>query len=307
MKLRAMYACSVLQKCIISLFVLFFLVPTSFATEYSVDRLKWNGLKYSGSKLFMSLNSAVKLDVISKDEASKALIKPPKGDGKSAQSDHVVKINIQNSVVGSQTDFTVWLEPDTTVLQRTSIYGGIKEWYRTYRFMDDKVFSDKRKPAKSSEEGKPWSTWTNKRPGFYALDEMEQSVVVSESEALFYLIGIADLEKKGDEVTLNVYDRNGVIAATVKVIGTKKVSVDYLVKQGGKSSRVNKKVTALEVVLEAKPIKEDGSLDDFKFMGYKDDIRMLIDPELNAILQMSGSIDYVGDVTIRLEQISLKP
>jgi len=85
------------------------------------------------------------------------------------------------------------------------------------------------------------------------------------------------------------------------------VLVDYSVKQGNKSSRVNKKITALELVLEAKPIKEDGNLEEFKFLGYKDDIRMLINPELNTILQISGSIEYVGEVTIRLEEISLKP
>ena len=59
------------------------------------------------------------------------------------------------------------------------------------------------------------------------------------------------------------------------------------------------------VVLEQHIYKEDGNLEEFKFLGYKDDIRLLIDPELNAILQISGSVDYVGDVTIRLEQIVL--
>jgi len=282
-------------------------LPLSEAADFSPDDLKWNHLKYSGSKLFMSMNTSVKLDVINKNEASQALIVPPEGLGKPVRSDQVVRINVQNSVIGSKTDFTVWLEPDTTVLQRTSIYGGIKEWYRTYRFMGDKVFSDKRKPAKSSEEGESWDTWTNKRPNFYALDDVEQSVVVSESEAIFYLIGVADLAKVGDETTLNIYDRDGVIAAKIKVIGTKKVSVDYIVKHDGKSSRVKKKINALEVVLEAKSIKEGGNLDDFKFLGYKDDIRMLINPELNAVLQISGSIEYVGEVIIRLEEITLKP
>ncbi len=307
MKLWMMHTYSVVQKIIFTVFVLFFLTSTSYASEYSTDNLKWSDLKYSGSKFLMSMNTSVSVELISDTQTVKELIMTPEGEGKVPTSNQTVKVSVQNKVIGSETDFTVWVEPDTTVLQRTSIYGGIKEWYRTYRFMDDKVFSDKRKPAKSSEEGKPWDTWTNKRPGFYALDEVEQGIVVSESEALFYLIGVADLEKKGDQVTLNVYDRSGVIAATVKVIGTKKVAVDYVVKQGDKSSRVNKKITALELILEAKPIKEDGNLEEFKFLGYKDDIRMLINPELNTILQISGSIEYVGEVTIRLDEIALKP
>ena len=294
------------KRLFVAVIALLFL-PLAEALELSPDGLKWNHLKYSGSKFLMSMNTSVSVELISDTQAIKELITTPEGEGKVPTSNQTVKVSVQNKVIGSETDFTVWVEPDTTVLQRTSIYGGIKEWYRTYRFMDDKVFSDKRKPAKSSEEGNPWDTWTNKRPNFYALDDVEQGVVVSESEALFYLIGVADLEKKGDQVTLNVYDRSGVIGATVKVIGTKKVAVDYVVKQGDKLSRVNKKITALELVLEAKPIKEDGSLEEFKFLGYKDDIRMLVNPELNTILQISGSIEYVGEVTIRLDEITLNP
>jgi len=302
-----MNGCSIAQKTLFAFFVLLFFIPCSYATEYSPDNLKWSNLKYSGSKFLISMNTSVSVDLISDTQATEELITTPEGKGKAPISNQIVKVNVQNSVIGSDTDFTVWVEPDTTVLQRTSIYGGIKEWYRTYRFMGDKVFSDKRKPAKNSEEGKSWDTWTDKRPGFYALDEIEQSVVVSESEALFYLIGVADLEKKGDQITLNIYDRSGVIEATVKVVGTKRVSVDYRVKKDNKSSRINKKITALELVLEAKSIKKGGNLEEFKFLGYKDDIRMLINPELNAVLQISGSIEYVGEVIIRLEEISLKP
>jgi len=195
MKLWVMKDCSIVQKILFATFLLLFLDSTSYATEYSPDNLKWSNLKYSGSKFLMSMNTSVSVDLISDAQAKEELITTPEGNGKAPASNQIVKINVKNKVIGSDTDFTVWVEPDTTVLQRTSIYGGIKEWYRTYRFMGDKVFSDKRKP-KSSEEGKTWDTWTNKRPGFYALDDVEQSVVVSESEALFYLIGVADLEKK---------------------------------------------------------------------------------------------------------------
>lgn len=288
-------------------FLAFFYAPVSVAVEYSPDKLKWNTLTYSGSKFFMSMDTSVSVDLISNDQAKQELIKPPEGDGKHPVSNEIVKINVQNKVVGSDTDFTVWLEPNTSVLQRTSIYGGVKEWYRTYRFMDNKVFSDKRKPANRSEKGEPWQSWSNLYPGFFTLDDSEKSVVISESEALFYLIGIADLNKVGDQTTLNIYDRSGVIAATVKVVGTTQLLVDYRVQQGGASTRVNKKIPALEAVMEARPIKAGGNLDEFKFLGYKDDIRMVIDPELNTILQISGSIEYVGEVTIRLQQVSLNP
>ena len=293
-------------RLLVAVLILLF-VPLSGAQEYAPEKLQWSAVKYSGSKFFLSLDTSVKIDLVNKESVSKELIVPPEGKGKTAQSEQIVKIGVNNTVVGSQTEFTVWVEPDTTVLQRTSVYGGVKEWYRTYRFMSDRVFSDKRKPANDNEEGEPWDTWTNLMPGFYALDKTEQGVVVSEAEALFYLIGVAGLEKKGDKVTLNVYDRSGVIAATVKVAGTKRVLVDYNIIQGGTSTRFKKKITALEVVLEAKPIREGGNLEEFKFLGYKDDIRMLINPELNAILQISGSIEYVGEVTIRLQEITLKP
>lgn len=290
------------------IFVLFSLLYASsaYANEYSPADLQWNALKYSGSKFFISLDTSVSVEVISKDVAVNELISTIEGEGKQPLSDEIVKLNVKNSVVGSETDFTVWLEPDTTVLQRTSIYGGIKEWYRTYRFMSDRVYSDKRKPAKSSEKGESWETWTNIAQGFFKLDETEQSATISESEALFYLIGIADLKTKGDKTSLNMYDRGGVINASVEIVGSKRVSVDYKVKKDGATSRVKKKVVALEAIVDARSIKADGNLEKFKFLGYKDDIRLLIDPELKTILEISGAVEYVGNVTIRLEEISLK-
>ena len=280
-------------------------VSSSYAIEYSPKNLKWSELKYSGSKFFISLDTSVSVEMISKQDATSELISTTEGEGKLPVADEIIKINVKNSVVGSDTDFTVWIEPDTTVLQRTSIYGGIKEWYRTYRFMSDRVYSDKRKPAKSNEDGEPWNTWTNISQGFFKLDDTEQSVTISESEALFYLIGIADLKKQGDKVSLNMYDRGGVINASVAVVGSKRVSVDYQTVKDGKRSRVKKKVVALEAVVDARSIKVDGNLEKFKFLGYKDDIRLLIDPELNTILEISGAVEYVGNVTIRLEEIAL--
>ncbi len=288
----------------VTLFVLLS-ISLSHAEGLSPKDLQWSELKYSGSKFFISLDTSVSVDMISKEQASSELIIPKEGEGKQPLADEIVKLNVKNSVVGSETDFTVWLEPDTTVLQRTSIYGGIKEWYRTYRFMSDRVYSDKRKPTNSKEKGERWNTWTNIAQGFFMLDDTEQKATVSESEALFYLIGVSDLKNKGDKTSLNMYDRSGVINATVAITGSKRVSVDYQVIKDGQSSRVKKKVVALEAIVDARSIKADGNLEKFKFLGYKDDIRLLIDPELNAILEISGAVEYVGDVTIRLEQISL--
>ncbi|UZE94854.1 hypothetical protein [Alkalimarinus alittae] len=294
-----------IRKSMMALSVTMFVISSLQATELSPQSLKWNALAYSGSKFFISVDTSVSVDIISKDTALKELISTTEGEGKLPVADEIVKINVKNSVVGSETDFTVWVEPDTTVLQRTSIYGGIKEWYRTYRFMKDKVYSDKRKPANSSEKGNAWETWTDIGQGFYELDESEQRATVSESEALFYLIGVAGLNAQGDKTSLNMYDRSGVIKATVEVVGSKRVLVDYNAIKNGESTRVKKKVNALEAIVDARSIKEGGSLEKFKFLGYKDDIRLLIDPELNTIIEISGAVEYVGNVTIRLEQISL--
>ncbi|WP_250657785.1 hypothetical protein [Alkalimarinus coralli] len=275
------------------------------ASEGTPEDLTWKSLKYAGSKFFISLDTEVNVEMISKEQAKGELITPKEGEGKAPISDKIVKINVKNSVVGSDTDFTVWMEPDTTVLQRTSIYGGIKKWYRTYRFMTDKVYSDKRKPANGDEKDQPWSAWTDIAQGFFKLDDTEQKATISESEALFYLIGTAGLKKTGDSAELNMYDRGGVIKAVVNVIGAKRVFVDYRINKDGETTRVRKKVVALEAVVDAKSIKEGGNLEKFKFLGYKDDVRLLIDPKLNAILEISGAVEYVGDVTIRLENITL--
>ncbi len=297
----------VAKQTIATLLLLFTFTSTASAVDYSPENLKWTNLKYTGSKLFVSLKTSISIDTVSKSEAEAAFIIPPEGKGKAAVSNEIVKINVNNAISsvlgGSNSDFTTWLEPNTEVLQRTSVYGGIKEWYRTYRFMDGKVYSDKRKPAKKSEKGKTWDHWTKISPGYSVLDEDEKKIIISEPEVLAYLVGVADLEKKGDAVTFNTFDKKGVVALTASVIDEKMVSVDYQLQQGDKASRVNKKVQALEVQLTFNPIRAGVKLRE----RYKTDIRMLVDPELKVILKISGDMDYAGHVTFRLESLVLKP
>ncbi|WP_087460267.1 DUF3108 domain-containing protein [Oleiphilus messinensis] len=263
---------------------------------------QWQTLKFEGSKLFISLSSELHRELLSSAQAREELLDTTPRPGLPPTDEQVIKLNLKTSVMGSHTDFTLWQNPDLRALQRTALYGGLKDWYRTYRFGPEAAYSLKVKPEKN-EKGRPWQEWSKKQENFYDIAPAEQALSISETEAIFELIAQGRLSSSAAAQTLYVYDRDGILSVQLNVVGSEKIKVDYTRTSDSGNEHIEGSTNAFKVEIVARPFDTERQSADFNFMGYKDNIFIYIDGDRNLPLRIKGKADYVGEVQIDLSGV----
>ncbi|MCG8613671.1 MAG: DUF3108 domain-containing protein [Pseudomonadales bacterium] len=271
-------------------------------TPQNQTAAQWQTLKFEGSKLFISLTSELHRELLSSTQAREELLDTAPRPGLPPAKEQVIKLNLKTSVMGSHTDFTLWQNPDLRALQRTALYSGLKDWYRTYRFGPEAAYSLKVKPEKN-EKGRPWQEWSKKQENFYDIAPAEQALTISETEAIFELIAQGSLSSSAASETLYVYDRDGVLSVQLNVVGSEKIKVDYTRTSDSGKKQVEGQTDALKVEIVARPFNTERQSADFNFMGYKDNIFIYVDGDRNLPLRIKGKADYVGEVQIDLSGV----
>jgi len=65
-------------------------------------------------------------------------------------------------------------------------------------------------------------------------------------------------------------------------------------------------VRALELTVDAEPVDPGGSGDDLEFLGMKGSVRIVLDPERRAPIEVSGRVPGAGTVVVRLQGVTLR-
>ncbi len=89
--------------------------------------------------------------------------------------------------------------------------------------------------------------------------------------------------------------------------GLHTLEVDYIEKKPQSEVRRQKKVEALKIAIEPRPLASDlDNVEDFSFLGFQEDIAIFIDSVSGLPLQISGKISVVGQMTIKLHEAWLR-
>lgn len=281
-------------------------LPQGLAADYDLANFKPATLHYKASKFFVSAETQVQQRLIPSEQAVGQLLPLSQEEGRMPNQDKIILQTLKTNVMGQQSQIETWLNPDAGILQRSSLYTGRKNWFRTYRYISTGAYSVKRQPASKAEQNLPHTQWSNVSTNFYQLEDVTLKHPLSETEALFYLISVAQLDKPGDQLQLPIFDKDEVISLTVVVEKVVPLTVDFkeITDQGEK--RVSGKRNVLRARLNARPLGEQSNAKDFQFLGYNGDVQLYIDPERRVIVQMSGKYDYLGNVDIRLQQLDYR-
>ena len=281
-------------------------LPQAIAADYDLANFKPATLNYKASKFFVSAETQVQQRLIPSEQAVAQLLPLAQGEGRMPNQDQIVLQTIKTNVMGQQSRIETWLNPDAGILQRSSLYTGRKNWFRTYRYISTGAYSVKRQPDSKAEQNRPHEQWSDVSTNFYQLEDVALKHPLSETEALFYLISVANLNEPGDQLQLPVFDKDEVIGLTVMVEKIVPLTVDFkeITDQGEK--RVSGKQNVLRARLNARPLGEQSNAKDFQFLGYNGDVQLYIDPVRRVIVQMSGKYDYLGNVDIRLQELDYR-
>jgi hypothetical protein len=215
----------------------------------------------------------------------------------------IFNLSLQTNFLGRHSEIRLWMLTDASVLQRTSLSTGRKDRYRVNRYTPGGVYSTRYYPLDDNEEKMNHDQWTSIRESYYALPALEQALPIGESEGLFYVLGSANFNKPGDSLTTFMFDEEGTIQVQLEVVEVVNQKVAFTESSAEKRTRVNSKLDTLRIQVSASRYGEETRDTDFEFLGVSGDIDFYLDPVRRAIVQISGRVDNLGKVNIRLKEI----
>jgi len=279
------------------------MMANATAEELKPDQVRWQKLNYAASKFLIPMRSEVHLDRMSAESTQSELLPVPKGNAKEPGLSDVMKISLKSTVFGRHSEIKLWMMPDASVLQRTSLSTGKKDRYRTMRYMSQGAYSTRHYPADDIEESKSWDQWTSTRESRYTIQEAEQALPIGEAEGLFYVLSSSDLNVPGDSLTTYMFDEEGTVRAELEAIEMVELRVSFVETSETGQNRVKGKLDVLKIHVNATRFDNQVGDAEFEFLGCKGDIDLFFDPKRRVIVQITGRVDHVGKVKIRLKEL----
>lgn len=259
-------------------------------------------LDYKASKFFITAETSVALATRPTAEVNDQLKHIEGLQGIMPDQDQVIVETLRTSVLGRDTTIDVLMNPNTRILQTNSLKSGHKDRYRLYRHFTDQVYSIKRFPKDSNEQKAGWQNWSDIQEDFYPTPEANRSLVVTEAEGLFYLISVLDWSKVTPQHAIILFDVDGLIELTMDFVGDTTLKVDYQeINAQGAATRVKGAVPVKQIRIDGRPLDPNANMSDFNFMNYKGAVNLFVDPYKQIVLEMSGDLEYVGEVAVKLQ------
>ncbi len=271
---------------------------------YDASNIRWSKLTYSASVLFFfNLSADVLFKLVDSDQIKPELISTSHGKGLLPKGDKTVLMTMLSNNLGRKSQLDLWLDEDLTSLQRTQLDTSKRHRRKTYRFMENGVYSLENKPLKK-EVKLPVDNWSEKSEGFHEADPEFIGQSVTDDVALFYAISSAsNLNKPGDKIEIFTFDKKENYKVTIAAIEDANLKVKYIEENNGTKRVIKKRVTALKLLLTAHPYKNSDV--ETKFLDLNEGIDIYLDKKTRAILKISANLKYVGRVDIKLKKMSL--
>ena len=276
------------------------------APAFDRDLPRWTELDFSASKFLMSATATVQMRIRPSREIASELKSTPAGKPV-APGDEVLEMVYAASGFGRASLTTLWADPVSgATLQRTQLDQG--ERRRTYRFTDIGAYHYTRWPAATREESLGPEQWTRRTEGMRPYSDGAAGKPVTEGTVLLWMVGAADLSKKGDRLEAFTFSRKRVNRVVAEVIGTRTVQVDFIEKSASGEHRRRGDLNALRLRVRGSPLTPVKDEDEeFELLGLRGDLDLMLDPQTRAPVELRGNIKYAGQVTVHLRRAVLRP
>jgi hypothetical protein len=195
------------------------------------------------------------------------------------------------------------MKQDATVLQRASLSTGGKDRYRIQRYMPEGAYSIRRRPVDKAEAKNGYNQWSNVSERYYAVAEAEQNLPLTEAEGLFYLVGASNIAEPGDAMKVYLFDEEGTLELNLTAAEIVPIKVSFVETTGDQEVKINRKLDALKIHASATRYADQAADANFEFLGCKGDIDLYLDLERRVIVQVSGQVEFMGTVNIRLKHL----
>jgi hypothetical protein len=292
---------------------------STWSQTYSIfklnsTRVPWVSLSYGVKNFSVEVTAQVQLESLPAAEVAAALIKSPQGVPIEAWSPESIRITVHKIVdpifkKPVRTVNHVWFNPeDAAALGRIRLRRGKDDFKKVYRFTEQGVFRHRQEPQNQQETTKQPEKWTDVKDTFYTYNLNQLGCPnVTERLVLIYIASAAEISKSMQPLSFCVFGRRQLFHVRLKPQGYHSLKVDFIEKNQQGEIRRRGEVEALKITLETQPLASDlQKVEEFSFLGFKEDIAIFIDPVSGLPIQSSGNISLVGNLTIQLHEVRLR-
>jgi hypothetical protein len=297
---------------LISFLGLFEILRAEHSSPIQLDpeRVSWIQLLYKIESFSADVVTQVRLESLPAAEVEAALIPssqgtpieviPPKAWRMTVNYD--VNYILQPPV---QTINQVWFNPkDAAALGRLRLRRGNNDFKNVYRFTKQGVFRHHLEPQNQQEASEQPEQWSDVKDSFYSYD-LDQLGCRNATErlVLIYIASAGALSDSMEPQSFCAFGRRQLFDVRLIPQGLHTLQVDYIERTPQGEARRQKKVEALKIAIEPRPLPSDlGDVEDFSFLGFQEDIAIYVDSVSGLPLQISGKIAVVGQATIKLHE-----
>ena len=275
--------------------------------------IPWSRLSYQAKSIFGKVTTDIHFATLPIEEMAHLLIKDPEGNALLALGAGVVTVTVQtniNPLFGSSERLKTqsWCNPkDLAALQRVRLRRGKKIWQKSYRFMHNGVYHQRKKPLDKKGLELPPEQWTTVEEELYQYNGKGLGCpAVLEPNGLLYLLSRIDFMEQKSPISLCVFNKKQLHRVKIFASGNQRLKVNYLEKLRDKQIRKEETADATKISFQPYAlVPEDKEPEEFSFLGLKGDFDIYLDEASNLPVLVSGKISTLGKVDIKLQEVEL--
>jgi len=275
----------------------------------------WKTLSFSASKWGNTVTTTVALESVDAGEAAAEAVEADRGDPVQASSARIFRIDVLTAIDLALAPAVrlinrFWFDPaGPAVLFGESSRLGQDEYLRRFRFTRQGAYRFRREPATPEEAGLPPERWSDAKGSFYPYDPSAWGCgQVAEPNVLIYLFGHIILDPVEPTPPLCVFHKRQLYRVAVLHRGGETAEVSYRVRVGDRDVVKAGGTRTAKLALEATPLGEfEGEAEGFSFLGFKDQVEVLLDPASRLPVMIRGDIPPIGRSELRLDSAQLAP
>jgi len=277
-------------------------------SRFAHDKMRWSDLEYQAQFFFVSTTSTIHLQIIKAIDAATSLQDVDAKDLVKPSQDKVISITTYSESFGKKTQYKLWFDFDSRAMQKERTLRGKKNEQKIYRYAECGYYSFRQRFKR--ENFKPDQiNWQQVKKHYHAYRTPCKHTVITESNALLYLIPALNFNKVGDSYELLVESNSHI--ARIKLTATEKTTLrsSYRIKDQTGKTRTVKNPSVFKIKLTALDAASTKSAstknDSFEFLGLSGDIYLYLDMADRVISRLNGDIDVIGNIDIDLTEMTL--
>lgn len=286
------------------------LAQSSSPIKFDAERLPWRRLSFKADNFFGKVATDVRLETMSAKEAADLLLAVPQAEGLQPSGATVIAITVDsnidpmigpNEILNTQSLFN---PGDGAVLQRLRLRHGGKVWQKSYRFLSNGVYHQRKRPSGKKQPELPPNQWKTFETRWYPYNgSYPECRPVLEASEFLYLASVVGFTQQKDPLSLCVFNKKQLHRVTVSAGEAGRLKVNYLERLPAKQIRREGSIQVVKISFQPRGLDAGNKdFEEFSFLGLQGDFEIYVDATARIPVQVSGQIPGIGKLDIRLDE-----